>query len=801
MNLSFSIKEIQDITEGKFIGDFTFLGNGQINTIVIDSRSPHVNEETLFVVLKGTKTTGAEFVADFRQKKGKLILTEKPLESDILINQIVVNNALRALQKLAIAHRKKFNIPVIGITGSNGKTTVKEWLYHVLKKQFKIVRSPKSYNSQIGVALSVLELNETHTLGIFEAGISTTNEMQYLEEMIRPTLGVFTGIGDAHNNGFHGPNPEEEKKREKFKLFQNSEIVFRWENDYIMVASKKTTQTVYQLQSDAFSIQLLPENDTTKVVYKIQENAYASNIALIVLVAQHFNVDSALIQQQILSLPTISMRLEKLKGRKGNLLINDAYSIDKKSLEIGIQYLNANKEHDYTVLFIAEDRTKDNSVLPVLKRLLQKIKINEVVYIGNNIEPDKDNFIDHFYSSAADFLSNPIEYQNTSILFTGSRSVQLEQIVSFYLEQKHITRLEIDLGRVKENLNFYRSNVDKRVKILAMVKAQSYGGGILEMARFLTQQGVDYFGVAYADEGISLVNGGISKPIMVMNPEPASYDTIIEHQLEPSIYSLHHLNEFIHQLIVKGRSRFPIHVKIETGMNRLGFNQNQLDELLATLKSQPEVIVKSVFSHFSVADDPSEIDYTKQQIDRFIAATNHLEKELGYTFMRHLANSNGTLYFPDAHFDMVRLGIGMFGLIEKEVKKGRLQNALKLTSQLSQIRLVQPGESVGYGRKFKAKELTRVGIIPVGYGDGFRRSLGNGKWNVMIDGKAFPLIGNVCMDSIMVDLTGSEINVGDEAVLFGDENSVFEMSNVLDTIPYEIISTISTRVQRIYIEE
>ncbi len=801
MNLSLSINQLKRITGAKFKGTTVDVDRALIQNIVIDSRSPRINQFTLFIALKGNKTEGTRFVHDFIQKSGGFFLSEKEI-TGIEVNQFIVANPLKALQQLAAHHRTKFHIPVIGITGSNGKTTVKEWLYHALKNNFNIVRSPKSYNSQIGVPLSVLEIMPHHTLGIFEAGISQPGEMEHLEQMIQPTIGVFTGIGDAHNSGFSGSNPEAEKKMEKFKLFANTDTVIAWDNDRYFIDQKNHPKQEIELTVKGKNLSLINKTTTTTNNYSVNQSKFASNAGLTALVSKHLGVPEDVINKKLNTLPEISMRLEKIRGRNNNLLINDAYTIDAKSLEIGLHYLHTNKEHETTVLFIAEDTQNNQTLLPVLAHFLQSIHVDHVVYFGDATVASNYSFIHTVYATVDDFLAQPREFENSTLLFTGSRNAQLEKAVRYFLAQKHITRLQIDVSKVRQNLNYYRAQLGGEAQILAMVKAQSYGGGIVEMSKFLATEGVHYFGVAYADEGLALKQAGISQPVLVMNPEPAAYNTIIDYSLEPSIYSIAHLDAFIHQLILKGRTGFPIHIKLETGMNRLGFNPADLPELIALLKAQPEVYVKSVFSHFAVADDVEQKAYTLQQIAVFKTGVRQLQDALGYPFVRHIANSSGVLNYPQAHFDMVRLGIGLYGLIEQEVAAGHLQQAIQLTSELSQVRMIETGESVGYGRNFVAKQPTRVGIIPVGYGDGFRRSLGEVGWYVILKGKPYPLIGNVCMDACMVDITDApEVEAGERVQLFGEGNSVFEMAKKLGTIPYEIISTISTRVQRVYADE
>ena len=807
MNLNLSIKKICSILNADFVDTNNSFKTTTINNVVIDSRSPLINSHTLFVLLTGAKTNGEIFIPEFIKKGGGVVLTNHKIAT-LNIAQVIVKNPLHGLQLLAKNHRNKFTIPVIGITGSNGKTTVKEWLYYVLKDSFSIVRSPKSYNSQIGVALSVLEMDNKHELAIFEAGISQPNEMANLTEMIQPTIGVFTGIGDAHNTGFRAfKNPLEKKREEKYILFKNTEALFEMVDDFIHINKNGIKAKLpIVIKNNAFYI----EDGKTPNWYTAPYSNYGllNNAALVCAVSSHLGIKNQHIKNKIKTLPPISMRLEKLQGKNHNLLINDAYNLDQKSLEIGLQFLTNNKGNKKTVVFIAENSTEINSsttLLIALNNIREKIHIDRVFYFGKKELSEKFDWVEKQFESVKDFMDNPIEISNSAILFTGSRSCHLEKMVNVFLEKKHVTRLFISLNAIRNNKGVFRSRLNATTKILAMVKAQSYGGGIVEIAEFLEQEEIDYFGVAYADEGVTLRKAGITKPIMVMNPEPAAFDDLLDYELEPSIYSLSLLNQFIHQLILRQKTNYPIHIKLDTGMNRLGLKKQNIKELTETLAVQPEVYVKSVFSHLSVADTKKETEFTQNQISEFTKQTALIAKEIGYSFIRHLANSAGAYYYPNAQFDMVRLGIGLYGLLEdtpeNDSKTTEFENVFQFATEISQIKKLKKGDSVGYGRAFIAKTNTLIGIIPVGYADGLRRSLGNQNWYVLIKGKRYPIIGNICMDMCMVDLGIDEFKEGDEVQLFGSENSIFEMSKILNTIPYEIISSISARVQRVYIED
>ncbi|UKN00740.1 alanine racemase [Paracrocinitomix mangrovi] len=765
MNLNLPISELLSLLEV----DLTIervSDNLLLQHVIIDSRSPRINSSSLFFALKGLKDDGHNYLSEFAKKGGEVAIVNE-VDTSVDIFQIPVKDSLEALQKLAIHHRSKFDYPVIGITGSNGKTIVKEWLYHVLKDDFNVVRSPKSYNSQIGVALSVLGMTMHHNLAIIEAGISKPGEMAKLWEMIKPTHGIFTGLGDAHDINFES---NDQKRKEKFLLFKNVRQIINAEELKPLVRK-------------------LPFHDKASI----------SNATTVYYVAQTFGLSEERVLEKLTSLPVVSMRLEQIQGQQECLLINDAYSADFASLEIALSHLSQVARDRKKVLILSFAKnimqlTEDD----ILRDMLSTADLSEVVFIGEENILQKAGVDGHYYKSIDDYLNNPIEFKNAAILFKGSRKNNLERLVHHYADKKHITQLEVNLSAIRHNLNYFRSRLEPEVKTLAMVKAQSYGTGLVEIAEFLQNEGVDYLGVAYTDEGVTLRKAGITLPILVMNPEKNAFDDIVEYELEPSIYSLNSLQSFLHHLILKNILGFPIHIKLDTGMNRLGFVDDDLDELIETLETQPEVYVKSVFSHLAVADDAGEKNFTFKQIRQFEIMTGQLMQNLTYSFDRHLANSSGCINFNSAHYNMVRIGIGMYGLLSGE--RQHLENVLTLTSEISQIKLLKEGDSLGYGRTFIAQEATAVAIVPVGYADGLRRGLSNGNWQVIINGKKARIIGTICMDMCMVNVTDIEASVGDRVQIFGDENSIFEMAKNLYTIPYEIISAISSRVHRVYLD-
>ena len=757
MNLNLTLLQIAEITNGTLIGP----EDNIVKNIVIDSRSPLIDEQTLFVALNGVHQNGNQFCNDFINKGGQVVLVSKkqPLKSGY---QIIVDDTLKALQTIAKHHRLQFDIPVIAITGSNGKTIVKEWLYHVLKDDYNVCRSPKSYNSQIGVPLSVLQLNSNHQMAIFEAGISKPNEMQVLENIIQPTIGVFTGLGDAHQENFESL---EQKREEKYQLFKNVEV---------LIEDNKNDLFPFEIPFDDEA-----SNQNAKLVFKTAIT-FVNPLRLI---------------ERMATLPKISMRLEKMEGKNNNIIINDAYSLDEKSLEIGLQFLNSIDKTKHKVLFIAPDT--DFVFSPQIINLLNSSLVDEMVLIGNqNIKLNKKT---HYFSSIKKCRNTQFEFSNSVVLFTGNRNQKIEQLIPDFLAKNHITKLNINLSAIKHNLNFFKILLQPQTKILAMVKAQSYGGGIVEIAKFLEQQHINYFGVAYADEGATLVKNNIKLPILVMNPEKEAFNTIIDNHLEPSIYSVDLLDELIRFLILKGIKRYPIHIKLDTGMHRLGFTKSYINELINTLNTQPEVYVKSIFSHLAVADDLTQSEFTHYQIKQFDLMYEQIKNGISYEPLKHLSNSAGVINYPNANYDMIRLGIGLYGLIDEV--KDKTNNALSFTTQISQIKNIKAGDSVGYGRTFIANKDTTIAIIPVGYADGLRRALSQGKWQLIINQQFAPIIGNVCMDLCMVDVSNINCKVGDEVEIFGNNNSIFKMANTLNTIPYEIISQISNRVHRVYVED
>jgi len=815
MNLP--LKKITSILNVAAIGN---TNNLEIDTISIDSRSLQNNEKTLFFALVGTNNDAHIYIKDLIYKGVRnFVVTHIPEGLERKANFLIVENTLEALQKTASYYRSLFSFPIIGVTGSNGKTIVKEWLNFLLSPDYNIIRSPKSYNSQVGVPLSVLAINEQHNLGIFEAGISTTSEMDKLEKIISPTIGVLSSIGTAHDVGFANL---EEKVKEKMLLFQHSKVViYQKDNQVEQFISPKTkaiswsfvdsSATVYvskrEHTRDNSFIEYIYNGTVSKLKIPFVDDASVENTISCLAVLLYLNYDTITIQNRIELLFPVEMRLKVKNGINNCSLIDDSYSSDFQSLKIALDFLENQKLHAKKTVILSDIFQSGLSIDDLYSKVADLIvsnKINRVFGIGDTIIALKKKLPTAvFYKDTAAFLSQleQLNFDNENILIKGARSFQFEEIVSSLAEKTHETVLEINLNAISHNYNFFKSKLKPNVKMMAMVKAFGYGNGGFEIAKLLEHHKVDYLGVAFADEGISLKTAGIKLPIMVLNPESTSFSAIIQYKLEPEIYSLKGLNAFLKIAATKKLEHFPIHIKIDTGMHRLGFEENNINDLIAVLKGNQTVKVKSILSHLATSDDLQHKDFVEYQIALFEKLSSKLITELQITPIRHILNTSGISNFPKAQFDMVRLGIGLYGVSNDPEEQKYLENVGTLKSIISQIRTIQSGESVGYGRRFIANRETRIATIPIGYADGIARSWGNGVGFVTIKSKKAPIIGSVCMDMLMVDVTEIECKEGDSVVIFGESPTVTYMAQQLKTIPYEILTSISQRVKRVFYRE
>jgi alanine racemase len=814
--LTLSIRNIIPIIKAKFIG---ITDVAIIDAVSIDSRSLQNSESTLFFAIIGPNNDGHHYVAQLIENGVvNFVVSYIPSNLQGKANFLVVENTLQALQTFAASYRSDFDFPVIGITGSNGKTIIKEWLNFLLSPDYNIIRSPKSYNSQVGVPLSVLGINEKHNLAIFEAGISTTNEMVNLQKIIQPTIGILSNIGSAHDEGFHDAG---EKIKEKLKLFSSVEVLIMNKNRTVEAFLNPKIKTftwssedgkadvfvIAKESSDRTEFKITYEKLCFKITIPFNDQASIENAMHCLMVMLYFKYDQDTIQQRIASLYPVEMRLKVKNGINNTTLIDDSYSSDFQSLKIALDFLESQKQYKKKTLILS-DIFQSGLVIDELyaqvSHLIVSNKINRVIAIGKTISGFKNKFPNCIaFETTEKFLEtiDKIPFENETILIKGARHFHFEELVAALEEKTHETVLEINLNAISHNLNFYKSKLNPETKLMVMVKAFGYGNGGFEVAKLLSHHKVDYLGVAFADEGISLKNADIDLPIMVLNPENTSFSAIIQHQLEPEIYSIKGLTAFLKIAEQKKLKNFPIHIKLDTGMHRLGFEEENIDELIAKLKDNKTVSVKSILSHLATSDDMKFIDFTLSQIKLFEELSSKLMSELGINPIRHILNTSGISNFQQAQYDMVRLGIGLYGVSNDDEEQKTLENVGTLKSIISQIRIIEAGESVGYGRRFIAEKQTKIATIPIGYADGISRHWGNGVGYVAIKNKKAPIVGSVCMDMLMVDISDIDCKEGTEVTIFGDNPTVSFMAKQLGTIPYEIMTSISQRVKRIFYRE
>lgn len=790
-----------------------------IDTITIDSRSLQNSTSTLFFALEGPNNDAHQYIQELISKGVQyFVVTHIPDNCQGKANFLVVKNTLLALQKLAGYYRSQFHFPIIGITGSNGKTIVKEWLNFLLSPDYSIIRSPKSYNSQVGVPLSVIGINEQHNFGIFEAGISTVSEMEKLEFIIRPTIGILTNIGSAHDEGFANAN---EKIKEKLRLFEHAQIVIYPKSDAIdklirpnlktvswSFTNPKADVLVVKKQQDSLTqLHFTSATENFDIAIPFQDEASIENAISCVLVLLYLEYDAKTIQNRMAQLYPVEMRLKLKNGINNCTLIDDSYSADFQSLKIALDFLESQKQSTNKTIILSDifqSGLADHELYSRVAQLIVANKITRVIGIGTIISQFKNQFKNCFtFTTTAEFLSqiDQLHFDNETILIKGARSFQFEKIVSVLEEKTHETVLEVNLNAISHNLNFYKSKMKPTTKMMVMVKAFGYGSGGFEIAKLLEHHKVDYLGVAFADEGISLKNAGINLPIMVLNPETTSFEAIIQHQLEPEIYSIKGLKSFLKLAEQKKLHQFPIHIKLDTGMHRLGFEADTIQELIQTLKGNQRVLVKSILSHMATSDASEHKDFSLSQIRLFDAMSNQLKNELRIQPLRHILNTSGISNFPEGQYDMVRLGIGLYGVSNDAEEQKYLENVSTLKSVISQIRTVPAGDSVGYGRRFMAAKPTVVATIPIGYADGISRLWGNGIGYVTVNKHKAIILGSVCMDMLMVDVTGIDCVEGDDVIVFGESPTVIEIAEKTQTIPYEILTSISQRVKRVFYRE
>ena len=848
--MKYSIEKVATLIGARRYGTH----QGDIRWLLTDSRSLCFPEETLFFALKTQRNDGHRYIDDlYRRGVRHFVVEQVPEHYDTRFpeaNFLRVPHTLAALQRLAERHRDEFDVPVVGITGSNGKTMVKEWLYQLLLPSQKIVRSPRSYNSQIGVPLSVWLLNEQTEIGIFEAGISQPGEMLALRDIIQPTIGVLTCLGSAHQENFRSM---EEKCMEKLELMHDTQaMVYCSDND---VVSRCIRRMSYQgekiswsqcdekatLFVEAVGSSKNAHQDTgrqyTEITYRwkgkkgiyeipfIDEASIEDSITS-AAVALHLGLSSEQLAERMPKLEPVAMRLEVKQGQRGCILINDSYNSDINSLDIALDFMNRRQfspltipEQSSTVRSLSHPSTLKKTL--VLSDIFQSGSSPEALYaqvsdlclkrgitkfigIGPELtaQADKIQIADkHFFADVQHFLSSEVftGLRNELILLKGARNFGFDQITELLEQKVHETILEVNLNAVVENLNYYRSFLKPETKMACMIKADGYGAGAVEIAKTLQDHHVDYLAVAVADEGVTLRKAGITANIMIMNPEMTAFKTMFDYDLEPEVYSFRLLDALIKAARKEGITGWPVHIKLDTGMHRLGFDLDDMDELIDRLKHQNAIIPRSVFSHFVGSDSDDFDTFSAEQFAKFDAGSKQLQAAFSHKILRHMDNSAGIEHFPERQMDMCRLGLGLYGVDPRSNRILSTVSTLKTT--ILQLRHVPAGETVGYSRKGKIERDSVIAAIPIGYADGLNRHLGNRHCYCLVNGQKAEYVGNICMDVTMIDVTGIDCHEGDQVEIFGEHLPVTVLSDITDTIPYEILTGVSNRVKRVYFQD
>ena len=818
--MTYPIEHIATIIEA----EASIVSSGEIEYLLTDSRKVVFPLQSLFFALNGNRRDGHYFITELYDKGIRNFVVQKEFDKANFIqaNFLYVDNVLMALQKLAAYHRKQFSIPVIGITGSNGKTIVKEWLNQLLELDYNIVRSPRSYNSQIGVPLSVWQMNRQHNLGIFEAGISAPGEMDHLEQIIKPAIGILTSIGNAHREGF---SSREEKVLEKTKLFKDSQkiiyckehlpnVVFN-ESAFVFSWSRKQNATVFI--KEEFS-----STTKTKLILQYREQQFEIHIPF----TDKASVDNAItcictllilgyqvkeIQHRVQQLQQVEMRLQLINGINNCTIINDSYSNDLSSLRIALDYLyQQSSGHHQTVILsdILQSGLEENELYRKIALELKQRNVGSFIGIGERISHFRELFssipITQFFSSTENFISQSAvhQFKDDFILLKGARVFGFEKINSFLEQKVHRTILEINLTSLANNVKHFQAMLAPATKLMAMVKAFSYGSGSAEVARVLQFHKVDYLAVAYADEGVELRKADISLPILVMNTDEAAFEALVEYNLEPEIYSMNMYQAFHLFLQHQGITNFPVHIKVNTGMNRLGFEPHDAVLIGVSLRQRNTMTVKTVFSHLAGSEAPELDHFTASQVSLFTGFCEELQKHLPYTFLKHISNSAAIARHPLLQFDMVRLGIGMYGIDNVDDQTISLETVAVLKSTIAQIREIKEGGTVGYNRKGVLLRNSRIATVRIGYADGLSRKLGNGNGAMYLHNQLAPIVGNICMDMTMIDITSvPEASEGDIVEVFGKHIPVEKLAAAAGTITYEIMTGINQRVKRVYLEE
>ncbi len=813
--MNYSFEEIRDICGGELTGP-----NAKVSmeSIYFDTRKIGIAGGTVFICFRGQKRDGHDFILEAYRKGIRHFIVENmsniPAENCTVLQ---VDSSIECLQKLATHHRTTFHIPIIGITGSNGKTIVKEWLSTILSESFSVVKSPMSYNSQIGVALSLLQLDDSHDIAIIEAAIAEEGDMSTLENMIKPTHGIFTNIGDAHQSGFRD---RKQKIVEKSQLYTNATSIVYCADHHVLeteLNNKNGTQIHWSTNKETNSyhtIQLtISTSDTTALfddnrayTTRMTEAHSIENLMHCIVMCLQLNQAPEQIQRGINKLSKQSQRLQLLSGNHQSTIIDDSYSFDLISLQTALNSMKNHAASQKKVLIISDIPNHATEAYTTLASLNQLFAIDELYHVGEDKQliakahNDVDLHLQSFNSTddlKNHLRSNPI--QQSIVLVKGARAFEFETIVSFLTRQTHDSTLEVNLGALRQNLNVLSKQLNPSTKILSIIKANAYGTGSTIIGNFLESVGVDYLGVAYTDEGIELRTSGVQLPILVLNPESHLFEKLIEYDLEPEIYSLNQLRELV--LLGDRAKQLGLHVKVDTGMNRLGFQESELDELIDIIKEN-KLKITGIMSHLAASDDKDKDAFTQLQIDHFERMSQKLQSQLNINPIRHFLNSSGVIRFPNQQYDMVRIGKGMYGIDMTHKLDDELDRVHRLFATIAQIKDVAAGSTIGYGCHTILDTDRRIAIINIGYADGLIRSLGNGVISFLVNGQHVPTIGNVCMDMCMLDITDAkQINVGDRVEIFGTQVDIRQVAASVGTIPLEILSKLSSRLKKVYVED
>ena len=820
--MTYTIEKITTLIGARRYGD----QDANVRWLLTDSRSLCFPEETLFFALRTRRGDGHRYIDDlYRRGVRSFVVEQVPDHQQKDANYLKVSSTLAALQRLAERHRDEFDIPIVGITGSNGKTMVKEWLYQLLLPSQKITRSPRSYNSQIGVPLSVWLLSEQTEVGIFEAGISQPGEMMALHDIIQPTIGVLTCLSAAHQENFRSM---EEKCLEKLELMHDTEaMVYPMDDNTVSRCirrmnypgekigwSRTDSQAPFFVKEVTQSLQM-PQSSHITYIYKGEEGAYTipfideasiEDSIVCAATALHLGLTPEEIADRMPALEPVAMRLEVKQGQHGCILINDSYNNDINSLDIALDFMNRRAESKTLILSdIYQSGEQPIELYRQVNDLCMKRGIDKFIGIGDEVSAHANAFLvgeKYFFATTQEFLASPTfsQLHDEVILLKGARRFGFEHITEVLEQKVHETILEVNLGAVVSNLNYYRSLMKPETKLVCMVKADAYGAGAVEVAKTLQEHRVDYLAVAVADEGVTLRRAGITANIMVMNPEMTAFKTMFDYDLEPEVYSFRLLDALIKAARKEGVTGWPVHIKLDTGMHRLGFNpEEDMDELIDRLKHQQAVIPRSVFSHFVGSDSNQFDEFSARQFQLFDEGSRQLQAAFSHKILRHMDNSAGIEHFPQRHMDMCRLGLGLYGVNPRNNEMINTVSTLKTT--ILQLRCVKAGDSVGYSRRTILERDSVIGAIPIGYADGLNRHLGNRNGYCIVNGQRAEYVGNICMDVAMIDVTGIDCQEGDMVEIFGEHLPVTVLSDTIDTIPYEVLTGVSNRVKRVFFQD